>query len=112
MRDDNRDLALAAIIDVDERKRLDMEMWQKQKLESLGIMAGGVAHDFNNLLTVVLGKANLALQELPPYSPSYGQVEQIIRAGREAADLTRQLLAYAGKGQFYITDIGLPFSIA
>ena len=81
------------------RRRLDAKLQEAQKLESLGMLAGGIAHDFNNLLTGILGNADLALLELSPESPSREELEQIRLAATRAADLTRQMLAYSGKGQ-------------
>ena len=78
-----------------------------QKLESLGVLAGGVAHDFNNLLTGILGNASLALSRLEPSSPVRGKLEQIETATVRAADLTKQLLAYAGKGRFVVAPLDL-----
>src|ERR1035441_8474663 len=85
--------------DVTERKRLDEQLRQTQKLESIGVLAGGVAHDFNNLLTGVLGNATLALDLLGPEHAGRSHVEEVIKAAESAAHLTRQLLAYAGKLQ-------------
>ena len=82
----------------DERRReFESRMQQAQRLESLGVLAGGIAHDFNNLLTGVLGHAELALQSLSPLAPAWEALEQVKVAARSAADLTRQMLAYAGK---------------
>jgi CheY-like chemotaxis protein len=78
-----------------------------QKLESLGVMAGGIAHDFNNLLMVILGNADLALLRLPPESPVRGNLDDIGRAARQAADLCRQMLAYSGKGRFVLETLDL-----
>jgi PAS domain S-box-containing protein len=82
-----------------EEQRLEMEhrLQQTQKLESLGMMAGGVAHDFNNLLTAILGQADLARQELSPLSPIRERVLKIIEASERASDLCLQMLAYTGK---------------
>src|SRR5688572_15354345 len=77
-----------------------------QKLESIGVLAGGIAHDFNNLLHVVLGNADIALN-LAGGSPARGPLEEVIRATLRAADLTRQLLAYSGKGAFVIRHLDL-----
>lgn len=85
-----------------ERQRLEAQVQHAQKLESLGVMAGGIAHDFNNLLTVVLGYARLALGQLPADSPAAGMLRESERAAQRAADLTRQMLAYSGKGLFAI----------
>ncbi|MEO6001692.1 MAG: response regulator [Opitutus sp.] len=84
-----------------EQKRLETErnLLQTQKLESLGVLAGGIAHDFNNLLTVMLGNASLARLELALGSPAEHAVHQIELAALRAAELCRQMLAYAGKGR-------------
>jgi PAS domain S-box-containing protein len=85
-----------------ERQRLEAQLREVQKLESLGVLAGGIAHDFNNLLMAILGNADLALLSLSPASPVRPHVEDIIRASKRAAELCRQMLAYSGKGQFVI----------
>jgi CheY-like chemotaxis protein len=78
-----------------------------QKLESIGVLAGGIAHDFNNLLHVVLGNADIALGQLPKGAPAREPLEEVVRATLRAADLTRQLLAYSGKGAFVVRHINL-----
>jgi two-component system, cell cycle sensor histidine kinase and response regulator CckA len=88
-----------------ERRNLEEQLRHAQKLESLGLLAGGVAHDFNNLLTGILGNASLVLEMIPPDSETGGMLRDIIRASERAADLTRQLLAYAGKGKFLIERV-------
>jgi PAS domain S-box-containing protein len=80
-----------------ERRELERSMQRAQRLESLGILAGGVAHDFNNLLTPILGEAGLALVELPAESPLRPHLESIQKAARRAAALADQMLAYAGQ---------------
>ena len=87
-----------------ERQRIEFEskVRHTQKLESLGILAGGIAHDFNNLLMVILGNADMALQEAPRNSPVRNSIEEIRKASKRAADLTNQMLAYAGKGRFNV----------
>jgi two-component system, cell cycle sensor histidine kinase and response regulator CckA len=97
---------VAVTTDISERKRaeaeresLNRQLLDAQKWESLGVLAGGVAHDFNNILTVILGSAGLARKGLPPFNPAGGYLDQIEQACRRAADLCRQLLAYAGRGQ-------------
>ena len=97
--------AVAAFLDISERKRVEEQLRHAQKLESIGVLAGGVAHDFNNLLTGVLGNASLARMESPPEISE--QLDGIIEAAEKAAQLTRQLLAYAGKGQFEVRDFDL-----
>ncbi len=90
---------LAMCTDVTERKMNEQRLRQAQKLESLGILAGGVAHDFNNLLTGILGNTSLALDTTNPASPSRRLLQDVIVASERAAQLTRQLLTYAGKDQ-------------
>jgi PAS domain S-box-containing protein len=106
-----RDPVIAGIVvnyrDVTERKRLAEELRQTQKLESIGVLAGGVAHDFNNLLTGVLGNASLALDLMSPAHPARTHLEEVIKAADSAAHLTRQLLAYSGKGRFVIQPVDL-----
>jgi PAS domain S-box-containing protein len=97
-------LVICAVRDVTERKRvaeeretLNRQLQDAQRWESLGVLAGGVAHDFNNILTVVLGSAGLASRGLPPGSPALVYLDQIEQACRRAADVCRQMLAYAGR---------------
>ncbi len=80
-----------------ERDRLEEQLRQSQKMEAVGRLAGGVAHDFNNLLTAILGYAELAMDQCDPVSPLHSELEQISRAGKQAASLTGQLLAFSRK---------------
>jgi two-component system cell cycle sensor histidine kinase/response regulator CckA len=91
----------------EERERLQAQLLQVQKLESLGVLAGGIAHDFNNLLTAILGSASAAMLTLPNESPARPDLDNVILASRRAANLTRQLLAYSGKGHFEVRPIDL-----
>jgi PAS domain S-box-containing protein len=84
--------------DITQRKLAEEALRHSQKLESLGVLAGGIAHDFNNLLTTILGNCNLAAMELPPGTPVQAYLDQIEKASVRASELTRQMLAYAGKG--------------
>ena len=95
------------IRDLTERRKFEREMQHTQKLESLGLLAGAIAHDFNNLLTGIMGNASLLYADMPPDDPSRVQLRSIVRASERAADLTRQLLAYAGKGRLRTEQIGL-----
>ena len=93
--------------DITEKRRIDENLRHTQRLESLGVLAGGVAHDFNNLLTGILGNASLAVDNMAPHQPNRMLLEEIMKAAERAADLTRQLLAYAGKGRFVMRTIDL-----
>lgn len=94
--------------DITDRKRLEEKLRQAQKLESIGVLAGGVAHDFNNLLVGILGNASLALDCLPSAHPAHESVQGVITASEAAAALVRQLLAYAGRGEFTVEPVSLP----
>jgi len=83
--------------DVTERKQLEDQLRQSQKMEAIGQLAGGVAHDFNNLLTAINGYSSLALQRINPENPIKSYLEEIKKAGDRAANLTRQLLAFGRK---------------
>jgi two-component system CheB/CheR fusion protein len=95
------------IRDITDRKRFERHLQHTQKLESLGLLAGGIAHDFNNLLTGIMGNASLGLTELPDSAPIRRYFREIVSASERAAYLTRQLLAYAGKGRFILERIDL-----
>lgn len=84
----------------EERKRLDEQLREAQKLESLGILAGGIAHDFNNILQVIMGNAEMVRMRLPADSQADKYLADISRASSRAAELCRQMLAYAGKAPF------------
>ncbi len=87
--------------------RLDETLRQSAKLESLGVLAGGIAHDFNNLLTGILGNASLALETVGETHPATQNLRDAIEASERAADLTKQMLAYAGKGRFLIEPVDI-----
>jgi PAS domain S-box-containing protein len=91
----------------EERQKFESKVQQAQKLESLGVLAGGIAHDFNNLLTAILGNANLALMDLAPESPSRESLRAIEEASCRAAELCRQMLAYAGRNRFVAEPVNL-----
>jgi len=105
---DGRPVQFVAIrADITQRKLGEEALRQSQKLESLGVLAGGIAHDFNNLLTSILGNCSLGALTLPESSPVQAYLQQIEKASLRAADLTRQMLAYAGKGRVAIQPLDL-----
>jgi PAS domain S-box-containing protein len=92
---------------ITDRKRFEEEMRQTQKLESLGVLAGGIAHDFNNLLAGIMGSASLAVDLLDREHAARPLLEVILDASERAAHLTRQMLAYSGKGAFVMQTVDL-----
>jgi len=104
--------AMALALDVTERKRMEEQLRQAQKLESIGLLAGGIAHDFNNLLIGVVGNTSLALDMLPRDHPVAELLQRIAKAGEHAAHLTRQMLAYSGRGQFLVERVHLSDVVA
>ncbi len=95
------------IEDVSERKRLEAQIQQAQKMEAIGTLAGGIAHDFNNLLMAIQGNASLMLYDMDALSPHYQSLINIENSVRSGAKLTKQLLGYARKGKYQIKPIDL-----
>ena len=81
--------------EVEQRKLLEEQLVQAQKMESVGRLAGGVAHDFNNMLSIIIGYAESALEVIDEKEPVYQDLTEILEAGKRSADITRQLLAFA-----------------
>jgi PAS domain S-box-containing protein len=86
---------VGVIQNVTDRKRLEQQLLQSQKLESVGRLAGSIAHDFNNLLTIINGYAHLVLAEMPPQDPQRESLEELSKAAMQAAALTRQLVSFS-----------------
>jgi PAS domain S-box-containing protein len=99
VRDENGHLAGAVVVftDITERKRIEARLFQSQKMETVGKLAGGVAHEFNSILTAIIGQSELLLSDLPPENPLGKNAREIRQAADRAATLTRQLLAYGRK---------------
>lgn len=93
--------------DIDEQKATQQAVLQTQKLESIGLLAGGVAHDFNNLLVGIMGGASFALDTIEPSHPAFAMLQGVVDSSEKAAHLTRQMLAYAGIGRFVIEPVDL-----
>ncbi len=98
---------LGTCTDIEEQKQAEQAMVQRQKWDSIGLLAGGIAHDFNNLLVGILGGASYASDALSADHALQPILQNVVTAGERAAHLTRQLLAYAGKGAFFIQQVDL-----
>ncbi|MDK2971371.1 MAG: two-component system, chemotaxis family, CheB/CheR fusion protein [Candidatus Sumerlaeota bacterium] len=98
---------LALALNRCERRRLEAQVLQSQKLESLGVLAGGIAHDFNNMLMAITGNADLAMQDVEKGHPARECLEDIEVTAQRAAGLCKQMLAYSGKGRFEVQHLDL-----
>jgi signal transduction histidine kinase len=88
-------LVSSTIVDITERTKMKEQLRISQRMEAIGNLAGGVAHDFNNSLAIILGCADVVLEDLPADHPAVKKVEMIRKAGFSSADLVRQLLAFS-----------------
>jgi len=95
--DDDWSRVIISLMDFTERRRLEEQLLQSQKMEAIGNLACGVAHDFNNLLTVMIGYLELAANKLPPEHPILAHLLEVRKAGEQATELTRQLLTFSRK---------------
>lgn len=99
--------AVWRVSDISETKKIEEQLRQAQKAESIAMLAGGIAHDFNNLLTGVIGNTSLALHGMAQDHPLRSSLEDVMVAAGKAADLTKQLLAYSGGGRFVVRRLDL-----
>jgi PAS domain S-box-containing protein len=110
---DGKPIATVGVVtDVTDRKRTEDRLREAAKLESLGILAGGIAHDFNNLLTGIVGNASLIREESAPGSEVARWAKSVVDASERAAGLTRQMLAYSGRGHFVIEPVDFSHEVA
>ncbi|MBN2104898.1 response regulator [bacterium] len=109
LRDENRQVTgyEGVVWDISEKRDLEAQLIQAQKLGALGSLTGGIAHDFNNLIGGIMGCASMLLSEIPDSHPFYGDVMTIMNASKRAADLTGQLLSFSRKHQYEIKDVSI-----
>ncbi len=98
---------LGNVVDITKRKKLEIQLFESQKMESIGTLAGGIAHDFNNLLGGILGYASLLLSDMPSNHIYYNDIHTIAETAKRAADLTNRLLAFARGGKYHVRSIDL-----
>ena len=94
-----RDITYRKNVEV-EKKKLEAQLQQAQKMESIGTLAGGIAHDFNNILSIILGNTELAIDDVPEWSPARLNLEEVQAASIRAKDVVRQLLSFARKTEY------------
>ncbi len=109
IRDEHGDMRGGVLVfrDISERQRQEERLRESAKLESLGVLAGGIAHDFNNLLVGIIGNASLLKEDLQDNPFAVQLLDAVERAGDRAAQLTRQMLAYSGRGHFVVEPLDL-----
>lgn len=97
--------------DVTEKKKLEEDLFQAQKMESIGTLAGGIAHDFNNILSAIMGYAELAKDRIPPDNQANADIDQILKSSMRAADLVRHILTFSRKSDHYLEPISPEFIV-
>ena len=102
-----RQYVLGFLRDITERKLAEEALLNSQRTEGIGVLAGGIAHDFNNLLTAIMGQTEMALDLMEPRAVGRSNLEKALQAADKAATLTRQMLAYSGRGKFTILPVAI-----
>jgi PAS domain S-box-containing protein len=102
----SRDVTEQKLMD-EEKRKIEIQLLQAQKMEAVGVLAGGIAHDFNNLLTAIIGSAEMGLRNIGKKDPLYQDLSEILHAGERAAELTRQLLYFSRKQHMQFTTVRL-----
>ena len=109
--DPERGSFIGFFLNLSDCREVGARLLRSQKLESLGLIAGGVAHDFNNLLATIMGNASLALGNLTSDHPAYRPLTAVLMGSRRASNLTQQMLAYSGRADFQIRSIDLSSAV-
>ncbi len=91
-------LMRGTVQDITERKNMEAELFQAHKMEAIGTLAGGIAHDFNNILAAIIGYTDMAMDDIPEWSPSKNYLDQVLKAGNRAKELVSQILTFSRKG--------------
>lgn len=98
---------LSILHDITERRAMQSQLHLARKMESIGTLVGGIAHDFNNILYMIMGNAELALEDVPAWNPAHDQLQEIKKAGSRAADIVNQLLNFSRKADQDLKPIDL-----
>jgi len=96
---DGRPVRLQIGTDITDLKKMEEDLRQSHKMESVGTLAGGIAHDFNNILSIIIGNTELALEGMPDWNPAYNNIQEIKMASFRARDVVKQLLSYSRKNK-------------
>ena len=107
MMNGNVDGAIVVNLDISDRKALESQLRQAHKMEAIGTLAGGIAHDFNNILSIIVGNTELAMVDLPDWSPAQDNLKEVREATLRARELVKQILLFARRKEHAISNIRL-----